>query len=116
MPRYRISESLSAQLGSFDLVAIDEAPQSDISALPVLLRARNSVVVGAAKRVAPQAIGIEEERIRALMQRHLREQVPLYAAQMSPERSIYDLAKVVFAHSGVMLKEHFRCVPPIIEY
>ena len=35
---------------------------------------------------------------------------------MSPERSIYDLAKVVFARSGVMLKEHFRCVAPIIEY
>src|SRR5262245_17309012 len=35
---------------------------------------------------------------------------------MSPDRSIYDLAKVVFAHSGVMLKEHFRCVAPIVEY
>ena len=35
---------------------------------------------------------------------------------MSPDRSIYDLAKVVFARSGVMLKEHFRCVAPIIEY
>ena len=35
---------------------------------------------------------------------------------MSPERSIYDLYKVVFARSAVMLKEHFRCVSPIIEY
>jgi len=35
---------------------------------------------------------------------------------MSPERSIYDLFKVVFAKSSVMLKEHFRCVSPIIEY
>jgi hypothetical protein len=50
------------------------------------------------------------------MQRHLAEQVPVYRAQMSPDRSIYDLAKVVFARSGVMLKEHFRCVAPIIEY
>jgi len=50
------------------------------------------------------------------MQRFLSEQVPVYRAQMSPERSIYDLAKVVFARSGVMLKEHFRCVAPIIEY
>jgi very-short-patch-repair endonuclease len=61
-------------------------------------------------------VGFEEERVKALMQRHLAEQVPLYRAQMSPERSIYDLARVVFAHSGVMLREHFRCVPPIIEY
>jgi len=36
--------------------------------------------------------------------------------QMSPQHSIYDLFKVVFARSAVMLKEHFRCVGPIIEY
>jgi very-short-patch-repair endonuclease len=116
MPHHRVSESLPAQLGSFDLVVIDEASQSDISALPVLLRARKLLVVGDDKQVAPQSIGIEEERINALIKRHLGEQVPLYAAQMSPDRSIYDLAKVVFANSGVMLKEHFRCVAPIIEY
>ena len=116
MPHHRVSESLPAQLGSFDLVVIDEASQSDISALPVLLRARKILVVGDDKQVAPQAIGIEEERIIALMKRHLGEQVPLYAAQLSPDRSIYDLAKVVFASGGVMLKEHFRCIAPIIEY
>ena len=116
MPHHRVSESLPAQLGSFDLVVIDEASQSDISALPVLLRAQKILVVGDDKQVAPQAIGIEEERINTLMKRHLDGQVPLYAAQMSPDRSIYDLAKVVFAHGGVMLKEHFRCIAPIIEY
>src|SRR5690606_4579536 len=32
------------------------------------------------------------------------------------ERSIYDLYKVAFASSSIMLREHFRCVEPIIEY
>ena len=50
------------------------------------------------------------------MNRFLGEQVNTYRPQMSPERSIYDLFKVVFAKSAVMLKEHFRCVGPIIEY
>src|SRR5438132_13328846 len=50
------------------------------------------------------------------MNRFLASQVPTYRAQMSPDRSMYDLFKVVFANSGVMLKEHFRCVGPIIEY
>jgi very-short-patch-repair endonuclease len=116
MPHYRVSESLPAQLGCFDLVVIDEASQSDLSALPVLLRARKLLIVGDDRQVSPQAIGMEEERIKALMQRHLGELPPLYRAQISPERSIYDLAKVAFARSGVMLKEHFRCVAPIIEY
>src|SRR5581483_11589215 len=116
MPHYRVSESLPSELGCFDLVVIDEASQSDLTALPVLLRAKKLLVVGDDKQVSPQAIGMEEERIKALMQRHLSEQVPLYRAQMSPDRSIYDLAKVVFARTGVMLREHFRCVAPIIEY
>jgi len=116
MPHYRVSETLPAQMGMFDLVIIDEASQSDLSALPTLFRGRKLLIVGDDKQVAPEAIGMEEERIKALMQRHLAEQVPLYRAQMSADRSIYDLAKVVFARSGVMLKEHFRCVAPIIEY
>ncbi len=116
MPHYRVSESLPPQLGCFDLVVIDEASQSDLSALPALLRARKLLIVGDDQQVSPEAVGLEEQKIKTLMQRFLNEQVPLYRAQMSPERSIYDLAKVVFASSGVILKEHFRCVAPIIEY
>jgi very-short-patch-repair endonuclease len=116
MPHYRVSESLPAKLGCFDLVVIDEASQSDLSALPAMFRGRKLLIVGDDKQVSPEGVGLEEERIKSLMQRHLAEQVPVYRAQMSADRSIYDLAKVVFARSGVMLKEHFRCVAPIIEY
>lgn len=35
---------------------------------------------------------------------------------MTPEKSLYDLAARVFAAEQVMLREHFRCVPPIIAY
>ncbi len=116
MPHYRVSESLPAQLGSFDLVIIDESSQSDLSALPILLRAKKLLVVGDDRQVSPQAIGLHEDRVQALMQRHLAEQVPLFRAQLSADRSLYDLARVVFADSSVMLREHFRCVAPIIEY
>jgi very-short-patch-repair endonuclease len=116
MPHYRVSESLPAKPGCFDLVIIDEASQSDLSALPAMFRGRKLLIVGDDKQVSPEGVGLEEERIKSLMQRYLAEQVPMYRAQMSADRSIYDLAKVVFARSGVMLKEHFRCVAPIIEY
>ncbi len=116
MPHHRVSEALPAQLGCFDLVIIDEASQSDLSTLPVLLRAQKLLVVGDDRQVSPQAIGLDEERIRGLMQRHLGEQVGLYRAQLAPDRSVYDLARVAFAASAVMLREHFRCVAPIIEY
>ncbi|MCZ2328305.1 AAA domain-containing protein [Bartonella sp. F02] len=116
MSHYRISESLPSELGYFDLVIIDEASQSDLTALPALLRAKKILIVGDDKQVAPESIGLEEDKIRNLMARFLKNQVELYRPQMSPDRSIYDLFKVVYAKSSVMLKEHFRCVEPIIEY
>ncbi len=116
MPHYRVSESLPAELGAFDLVIIDEASQSDFSALPTLLRAQKVLIFGDDKQVPPEGVGLEEDKIRNLMARFLGNQVETFRAQMTPERSIYDLCKVVFAGYSVMLKEHFRCVGPIIEY
>lgn len=116
MAHYRVSESLPAELGCFDLVVIDEASQSDLAALPALLRAKKILIVGDDKQVSPEGVGLEEEKVRTLMSRFLESQVETFRPQMSPERSIYDLFKVVFATSAVMLKEHFRCVSPIIEY
>jgi len=116
MPHYRICESLPASFGCFDLVVIDEASQSDLTALPAILRAKKVLVVGDDKQVSPEGVGLEEEKIRNLMARFLAKQVGIYRSQMTPDRSIYDLFKVVFAKSAVMLREHFRCVAPIIEY
>lgn len=116
MPHYRISESLPPELGCFDLVVIDEASQSDLTALPALLRAKKVLVVGDDRQVSPEGVGLEEEKVRNLMSRFLGEQVETYRPQMDPSRSVYDLFKVVFATNSVMLKEHFRCVAPIIEY
>lgn len=116
MPHYRIYESLPPELGCFDLVIVDEASQSDLSALPALLRASKVLIVGDDKQVSPEGVGLEEEKVRSLMNRFLGGQVQTYRPQMSPDRSMYDLFKVVFARSTVMLREHFRCVGPIIEY
>ena len=59
-------------------------------------------------------MGLAEQRIVDLEQRFLKSQV--HGAQMTPDKSVYDLARVVFAGNSVMLKEHFRCVPAIIEF
>ena len=116
MPHYRVSESLPAELGCFDLVVIDEASQSDLTALPSLLRAKKILIVGDDRQVSPDVVGLEVDKMHALMNRFLGNQVETYRPQMWPDRSIYDLFKVVFANHAVMLKEHFRCVGPIIEY
>ena len=75
MPHYRVSESLPPELGCFDLVIVDEASQSDLTALPALLRAEKVLIVGDDKQVSPEGVGLEEEKVRSLMSRFLGNQV-----------------------------------------
>jgi very-short-patch-repair endonuclease len=114
LPHWRVSESIPADVGVFDLVVIDEASQSDITCLPAVLRGTKILVVGDDKQVSPSAVGLATTVIQDLRDRFLR----LFpeGALMTPERSFYDLAQAVFAGNSVMLKEHFRCVPAIIEF
>ncbi len=114
LPEWRVSETIPPEIGLFDLVVIDEASQSDIWALPALLRGKKLLVVGDHKQVSPSAVGMKEQKIVDLANRFLAGQP--HGDQMTPEKSVYDLARVVFAGNSVMLKEHFRCVPAIIEF
>ncbi len=114
LPHWRVSETIPPEIGLFDLVVIDEASQSDIWALPTLLRGKKVLVVGDHKQVSPSAVGTAEEKIKELVSRFLTNQP--HGSEMTPDKSIYDLARVVFAGNSVMLKEHFRCVPAIIEF
>lgn len=114
LPQWRVSETIPPEVGLFDLVIIDEASQSDIWALPALLRGKKVLVVGDHKQVSPSAVGTAEEKIKELVNRFLANQP--HGSEMTPDKSVYDLARVVFAGNSVMLKEHFRCVPAIIEF
>lgn len=114
MPTWRVSESLPSDFGSFDLVIIDEASQSDITALPAILRARKLLIVGDDKQVSPTAAFLAEEKILQLKHNFLREQP--FAELLLPGVSIYDLANAVFPGQRIMLTEHFRCVEPIIRF
>lgn len=114
MPHWRVSEALPSDLGGFDLVIIDEASQSDLWALPSLLRGKKVLVVGDDHQVSPDGIGLDEDKVQSLAKRYLDGQV--FGAEMAPEKSIYDLARVAFAGSQVTLREHFRCAPSIIQF
>ncbi len=114
MPTWRVSESLPSDFGSFDLVIIDEASQSDITALPAIMRAKKLLIVGDDKQVSPTAAFLAEEKILQLKHNFLKDQP--FAELFLPGVSIYDLANVVFPGQRIMLTEHFRCVEPIIRF
>ncbi len=114
MPSWRVSESLPSEFGSFDLVIIDEASQSDITALPVIMRAKKLLIVGDDKQVSPTAAFLAEEKILQLKHNFLKAQP--FAELLVPGVSIYDLANAIFPSQRIMLIEHFRCVEPIIRF
>ena len=114
MSHAKVSESMPATLGAFDLVIVDEASQSNLWALPAVLRGARILVVGDDKQVSPEGGFISAAKIQALRERFLSDQA--YPAVLTPEKSLYDIASTVFAAQKVMLREHFRCVQPIIAY
>lgn len=114
IPTWRVSESLPSDFGSFDLVIIDEASQSDITALPAIMRAKKLLVVGDDKQVSPTAAFLAEEKILQLKHNFLTNQP--YSELLLPGVSIYDLANSIFPSQRIMLTEHFRCVEPIIRF
>ncbi len=114
MNHNRVSESMPADVGVFDSVIVDEASQSDLWSLPAVLRGKKILVVGDDKQVSPDGAFIASSGIQNLIHRFLDGQ--FYKAAMTPEMSLYDLAARVFAADQVMLREHFRCVSPIITY
>ncbi len=114
MPSWRVAEQLPGEVGTFDLVIMDEASQSDIKEVTTLLRGKKVLVVGDDKQVSPTAAFIENAKIDRLERSYLAKQP--FKTLLLPGASLYDLAKVMFPDKFVMLREHFRCVEPIIRF
>lgn len=114
MPEWRVAEYLPSELGQFDLVIIDEASQSNITALATVLRGRKLLVVGDDKQVSPVAIGIQNAVINRLRDVFVKGQ-PL-ADHFDPATSLYELAGMMYPGKVTVLREHFRCVEPIIRF
>lgn len=114
LPEWRVAEQLPSELANFDLVIIDEASQSDITSLPTVLRGKKLLIVGDDKQVSPSAVGMEEKTVVQLRETYLRG-MPI-ANYLEPTTSLYDFASMTFPGSVIMLREHFRCVEPIIRF
>ncbi len=113
MPLNRVAENFDPQKNKFDVVIIDEASQAGILALSALYLGKKVIIVGDDEQVSPDTVGIKTEEISALIEQHLQG-VPnshLY----NGKTSVYDMAKAA-GFKPMMLTEHFRCLPEIIEF
>ena len=113
MPLSRVYDSFDLVQTKFDVLLLDEASQSDITALVAFTIARQVIVVGDNAQVTPQAVGQELLKIQSLIDEMLQD-IPnrmLYDGKTS----VYDLAVQAFGET-IRLVEHFRCVPDIIQF
>ena len=113
MPTYRVVESFDPATVMFDVVIVDESSQCDLFGLAALGIARKAVVVGDDKQISPQAVGTDESDVHELIRQHIPD-LP-QAELLDIKTSLYDLSKMRFP-GVIMLREHFRCLPEIIEF
>lgn len=114
LPEWRVAEQLPAELAKFDLVIVDEASQSDITAFPAIMRGKKVLIVGDDKQVSPSAVAVQDRVVVHLKHTYLADQP--FGDQMEPTTSLYELGGMVYPGKVVILREHFRCVEPIIRF
>lgn len=69
-------ENLDPASNSFDVIIIDEASQSDISALGILYMAKKIIIVGDDKQVSPMAVGVDIDKMNALRDMYIKDIIP----------------------------------------
>lgn len=113
MPIHKVIDYFSLDDQLFDLIIIDESSQSSLLSLSLMLRAKKFLVVGDENQIAPEIETLDHSFNRDLMNRYLSD-IP-QASQLDWTTSLYDTANRIFPEK-VLLKEHFRSVPPIIAF
>jgi hypothetical protein len=114
MPLFRVVQSFPAKPGIFDVVIVDEASQCDIRALPILYRAKKVLVVGDPEQISPANVGIPQDKVFELIRQFLAD-IP-HPGHFHINNSLYAIAGTIPRMDRILLTEHFRCVPAIIEF
>ncbi len=109
-----ISRNLPLKAEMFDLLIIDEASQCDIpSALPLIYRAKQVVIIGDAMQLRHIATLTEDSHQILAAEHNIATEAYSYT-----QHSLFDLAaRSVGQHPGVlMLREHYRSHENIISF
>jgi very-short-patch-repair endonuclease len=116
MPLDVVLETLAPIRDSFDVVIVDEASQASLEDLFLLWLAPRVIVVGDDKQCAPSQVRLGElEPIFAKLSSYLPEMPAYLRDAFTPKSSLFDLLRTRFG-AVIPLREHFRCMPEIIEY
>lgn len=113
MPLYKVAETIQPEQEMYDYVIIDEASQLGPDAIFLLYISKNIIIVGDDKQTSPEYVGIDANSMTPHIKRHLNG-IP-FSDYYGTEFSFFDHAKF-FCDGVTVLREHFRCMPEIIEF
>ncbi len=113
MPLYKVAETVYPRRGMYDYVIIDEASQLGPDAIFLLYLSKNIIIVGDDKQTSPEYVGVNATIMDPFIHRHLTG-IP-FANFYGISTSFFDHAKL-FCEGMIVLREHFRCMPEIIEF
>lgn len=113
MPLYKVAETLDPQPNTFDVAIVDEASQSGPEALFVAYIAKKVIIVGDDQQISPDDVGVNVQDVQDLIDLYLSE-LP-YKGVFGAKSSLFDQGKQFFGYP-LRLREHFRCMPEIIQF
>lgn len=113
MPLYKVAETIQPEQEMYDYVIIDEASQLGPDAIFLLYITKNIIIVGDDKQTSPEYVGVDANTMTPHIKRHLNG-IP-FSDYYGTEFSFFDHAKF-FCDGVTVLREHFRCMPEIIEF
>lgn len=113
MPFSEVTKHFHPVRDRFDVIIVDEASQEGVQGLDVFYMAEKVIVVGDDEQVTPLDVGGQQQPIQDLIGQWLGDlPSPLL---FDTQTSVYERAQIAFG-SAIRLKEHFRCIPEIIQF
>lgn len=98
----------------FDVIIIDESSQTSVLAITALTRGKKVIVVGDDKQINPINVAQKQDVMNNLRIKYLNTNPWGYLLERNT--SIYDIVQTICNTKKIVLTEHFRCLPEIINY
>ncbi|HEY4025976.1 MAG TPA: AAA domain-containing protein, partial [Candidatus Dormibacteraeota bacterium] len=113
MPIFKVADTVDMTAEAFDVVIVDEASQSGPEALFLQFLASRVIVVGDDQQISPDNVGVDRDKVQFLNTQYLHD-VPL-AMHYDADTSYFTHAAIRYG-DRLVLQEHFRCMPEIIQF
>ncbi|GAQ95560.1 superfamily I DNA and/or RNA helicase [Thermodesulfovibrio aggregans] len=114
IPLYRVWDTVKPEKEIFDFIIVDEASQIGFEGIPLFYLAKKILIVGDDKQISPEPVGVDKNDVYKLMNDLLYDFK--FRDSFDLENSLFAHAELRYSSSKVCLREHFRCMPEIINF